>query len=98
MPATQWPSQSYQTYVVAAKSAFWFGTMLFVLGSFISFYPGAETGWFAITAAVVGFGFFVPNKRYRIVTFVIVATCLLWTFAGDQRGLEYQEWLKARQL
>jgi hypothetical protein len=99
MPATQCRSQWYRNYMVpVANTAFWFGTMLFVLGSFISFYPGAEAGWFAVTGALVGCGFFVPSKRYRIATIAIVAICLFWTFAGYQRGLEYQEWLKTRPL
>ena len=99
MPAAQGQSHGYRTYVVpVSKIAFWFGTMLFALGSFISFYPGAETGWFAFTAVFIGFGLLVPSKRYRVSTILILAICLFWTFAGYQRGLEYQEWLKTRQL
>jgi hypothetical protein len=64
----------YRIYLVpVSQIAFWFGTMLFVLGSFISFYPGAEPGWFGMSAALVGFGFFVPSKSYRIATLMIAA-------------------------
>jgi type II secretory pathway component PulF len=80
-------------WVSVSKIAFWFGTLLFVLGSLTSFYPGAEAAWFGTTAVLVGFGFFVPSRNYRIATLVIVALCLFWTYTGYVRGLEFQRWL-----
>ena len=77
--------------------AFWLNAVLFVLGTMISFYPGADAKWFATTAALVGCGFFVPNKSYRFAVAVIVAICLLSTYTGYQRGMHYQEWRKTRQ-
>ena len=83
--------------VPVSKIAFWFGVMLFVLGSIISFYPGVEARWYAITAAFVGFGLFVPAKTYRVATLLIVGVCLIGVCDGYQRGMEYQEWLRTRQ-
>jgi type II secretory pathway component PulF len=91
-------SNWYRTYVVPlSQVAFWFGAVLFLLGTLISFYPGAEAKWFAVTTSLVACGFFVPNKSYRIAAAVIVAICLFWTYTGYQRGMQYQEWLKTRQ-
>jgi hypothetical protein len=91
-PGTHYRKHWYRTYLVPlSQIACWFGMMLFVSGSFISFYPGAEASWFAITAAFVGFGLCVPSKNYRIVSIVIVAICLFWIYAGYQRGIKHQE-------
>ncbi len=77
-----------------AKLAFWLGTILFTLGHFIPFFPGTEAPWFAGTAVVVGFGFFVPSKNDRIATLLLVAACIICTNIGYRHGIEYQEWLK----
>lgn len=85
----------YQTHLTpVAKLAFWLGTILFTFGHFISFFPGTEAQWFAGTAVVVGLGFFVPSKNYRIATLLLVAACIIWTYVGYRHGIEYQEWLK----
>jgi hypothetical protein len=46
--------------------AFWFGVVLLgVLGSCVTFYPGAETGWFGVTAIFIACGFFGFIRRKR---------------------------------
>ncbi len=76
---------------IAFQFVFWLGMMLILLGSMISFFPGAETGWFIITAVLVSMGFFVSSKYYRIAALVIVAICVFWAYAGYNRGVEYRE-------
>jgi type II secretory pathway component PulF len=99
VPAFHGRTQWYRTCIVlVSQIAFWLGMILFFLGSIISFYPGSEAGWYATAAILVGFGFFVPSKGYRIAAFMIVAICLFWTFTGYNRGMEYQEWMKSRRL
>ncbi len=95
MPATDDPAQ----YVIpVSQLAFWFGSILFIVRSLISFYPGSEVSWFATTVTLVGLGLFVPSKKYPIASIVIVSICLFWAYFGYQRGMEYQEWLKTRRL
>jgi hypothetical protein len=76
--------------VIAFQFAFWLGMMLFLLGSLISFIPGAETDWFIITAGLVGMGFFVSSKYYRIAAIVTVAICVFWAYAGYSLGVEHK--------
>ena len=40
-----------------ARTAIGFAAVLGLLGQFISFYPGAELGWFGVAAAVVRSGY-----------------------------------------
>ena len=88
----------YLSYVVpVAQVAFWFGAILFVLGSFISFYPGAETNWFVISASLTAFGLLVPSRRYRVPSILIVGVCLYWAYFGYHRGIEYREKQKIQQ-
>jgi hypothetical protein len=98
LPITRSQTHWYRAYVVPmSRIAFWFGTSLFILGLFVTFYPGAEAGWFAFTSVLVGFGAFVPKKSYRFATIVIASICLFGAFAGFQRGGKYQEWLKTQR-
>jgi len=52
--------------------AFWSGVVVFLLGQFISFYPGFETTWFAVAGILCLGGLFVPRKAYRIAALVLV--------------------------
>ncbi len=74
---------------------FGLGVILGVLGSFVSFVPGSEVGWFAITAVFLASGLFVPRYSTRIVAFIFLVLCLIAVYNGYHRGLEYQELLKS---
>lgn len=80
---------------IVFQFAFWLGMMLFLLGSMISFIPGAETDWYIITAGLVGMGFFVSSKYYRIAAIFTVAICVFCAYAGYNRGVEYQHKTKS---
>ena len=87
----------YFSYVAPlSKIAFWFGVALAVLGSLITFLPGGETGWFALSAIFVACGLFAPNNTYRIIAILLLIYCVYIAFSGYHRGIEYQEWLKTR--
>ena len=73
--------------------ALWLGG----LGLFISFYPGAEAGWFGMAAGAAAIGLLSPSWRLRLVG-VVLATAFAWfAWAGYQRGLEYQQWLREQR-
>ncbi len=97
LPAKSLVVSGFRKYLVSAsKFVFWIGVMKFLLGSMISFMPGAETIWFIITAGLVSAGFFASGKYYRITALVIVAICVLWAYSGYYRGIEYQQRRKAK--
>jgi hypothetical protein len=70
--------------------ALWLGG----LGMFISFYPGAEAEWFGTAAVAAAFGLLSPKWRLRLAGFGLAATFGWFAWAGYQRGLEHQQWLR----
>jgi hypothetical protein len=74
--------------------AFWTGCVLFVLGQFITFYPGVETTWFAVSAGLCLCGFLRRSRRYNIAAFFFVATGIALSVWGYRHGQQYQAWLK----
>jgi general secretion pathway protein G len=70
--------------------AFWMGVTLFILGQVISFYPGAETGWFAVSAGLCLCGFLVPNRSYRIAALFLVIFGIAISISGYRRGEQYR--------
>jgi len=83
--------------VSVPRAFFWLGVLWFVLGTFITFVPGGEQGWFTIAGVLTAFGFFVPQRRYRIAAFVFVALSTFAAFAGHKRGIEYRQYLEHRR-
>jgi len=69
------------------------GTLMFVLGQFITFIPGAETSWFLTTAALLAFGALSRMRIWRITVVVLAILALGSAFMGHRRGIEYKEWL-----
>ena len=45
---------------------FWTAVLFALLGSVITFYPGAERGWFLVVAALAAAGLFIPKTTYRV--------------------------------
>lgn len=72
---------------------FWIGVGLFILGLGITFYPGAETNWFAAAAILCTSGFFIRKRTYRIATIFLVGISVTYCIWGYQRGKEYENWL-----
>lgn len=95
------PSGNYcwRSYIATlAVMFFWMGVVFWVLGSVISFYPGAEVEHFGLTGLLVSAGFLVPNRKYQIAAFIFLVLCMLAVYSGYHRGVEYQEWLQTRKI
>ena len=69
------------------------GTLMFVLGQFITFVPGAETSWFLTTAALLAFGALSRVRIWSRTVVVLAIVALGSAFMGHRRGIEYKEWL-----
>ena len=79
------------------RAFFWLGVLWFVLGVLIDFVPGGEQSWFTIAAVLTPFGFFVPQRRYRIAALVFVVLSTFAAFNGHKRGIEYHQFLERRR-
>jgi hypothetical protein len=66
---------------------------MFVLGQVISFYPGAETGWFAFSAVLCMGGLLVRSKAYGVAAVFLVVASIAWSVSGYRRGEQYRVWL-----
>ena len=64
-----------------------------LLGQFISFYPGAEAGWFGVAAAVALAGLLSPTRQLRLVAVVLAVLLAGFAWGGYVRGRQYREWL-----
>jgi hypothetical protein len=67
--------------------------MFGLLGQFISFYPGAEAGWFGIAAAVALAGLLSPTRQLRLVAVVLAVSLAGFAWGGYVRGQQYRDWL-----
>jgi hypothetical protein len=77
---------------------FWAAVALGALGCVISFYPGAEVGWFVAVAVLSLAGLFVPKAPYRVGGGLLLVPALFAAYRGYQRGVEYREYLSALGL
>jgi hypothetical protein len=68
--------------------------VLGLLGSIITFYPGAEAGWFGVAAAASLAGLLSPTPRLRVVAVVLAVTLAGFAWGGYVRGRQYREWLR----
>jgi hypothetical protein len=64
-----------------------------LLGLFLTFYPGAEAGWFGVAAAVSLIGLLAPSRRLRFVAVVLAILLAACACGGYVRGWQYREWL-----
>lgn len=78
---------------VGVGVALWLGG----LGLFVSFYPGAEAGWFGTAAGAAVAGLLSPSRRLRLAGVGLAVAFAWFAWLGHQRGREYQEWLRQEQ-
>jgi len=81
-----------------AKACFWMSVALGILGQFVTFYPGAELGWFALAAFLAIPGFIVLKRSFRCASLVLLVLWCAISFLGYTRGKEYEQWLKNNPL
>ena len=72
---------------------FWLGVMHALLGSIVTFVPGAECGWYIFSGVLISFGLIVPKRRYRIAAVILASLCFAGAYSGYVRGVEYRKWL-----
>ena len=88
------PATSFAVFL--AKFGFWVGVAIAVAGNAVTFVPGGEVGWFACSGVLIGMGFFVPGRAYRIAAALGCILCVLAAVSGYERDVAYEEWLRAR--
>jgi hypothetical protein len=69
-----------------ARAGVGLAAALGLLGSMMTFVPGAEVGWFGVAAAAALAGLLSPTRRLRVVA------ALAWD--GHVRGRQYRERLR----
>jgi hypothetical protein len=67
--------------------------VLGLLGQLITFYPGAEVGWFGVAAALALAGLLSPTRQLRLVAVVLAVLLAGFAWGGHVRGRRYREWL-----
>ena len=76
---------------------FWAGCVLFALGQVISFYPGAERGWFILAGLLCMSGLLIRGKVYRIAAIILVCLSAVLAIAGHRRGVDYKNWMETKK-
>ena len=76
---------------------FWAALLFALLGFVITFFPGAEFGWFLVVAALSAAGLFIPKTPYRVAAALLLILALTEAYSGHQRGVEYQQWLSTHR-
>jgi hypothetical protein len=71
--------------------------LLALLGQVISFYPGADFGWFLTVAALSASGLFLPKTPYRVAAALLLLLVLSQAYSGHRRGVEYQQRLSTHR-
>lgn len=79
---------------MVGRLGFWFGVSLVVLGSVMSFVPGAECQWYVAAGLFVALGGIVPKWQYRISAVILCSLCFYFAYAGYWRGIDYQDKLR----
>ena len=74
------------------------GVVLLLVGQIITFYPGAEEGFYTITGCLLLAGLVLPGWPYRVVSVVLIAYCIWGAVEGQRRGIKYQSFLKQKGL
>jgi hypothetical protein len=64
-----------------------------LLGQFMTFYPGAEAGWFGVAAAVALAVLLSPTRQLRLVAVVLAVLLAGFAWGGYVRGRQYRDWL-----
>ncbi len=79
-----------------ARAGVGIAAVLGLLGLFISFYPGAEAGWFGVAAALALAGLLSPNGQLRLVAVLLAVLLAGFAWGGYVRGRQYREQLSQR--
>ena len=77
--------------------SFWAGCALFALGQLITFYPGAERGWFILAGLLCMSGLLIRGKAYRIAAIILVGLSAVLATVGHRRGVDYKKWLETEK-
>ena len=75
------------------RFSFTAGVVLGLLGSVISFAPGAEVWWFLTVAVLSVSGFFIPKLMFRIAAALMLVIALAAAIDGCRRGIAYRRYL-----
>jgi hypothetical protein len=67
-----------------------------LIGQFITFYPGAEAGWFGVAAAVALAGLLSPTRQLQLVAVVLAVLLAGFAWDGYVRGRQYRDRLSQR--
>lgn len=81
-----------------ARAGVGLAAALGLLGSVITFVPGAEVGWFGVAAVVALAGFLSSTRRLRVVAMVLALALAGLAWHGYVRGRQYREWLRQRTV
>jgi hypothetical protein len=76
-----------------AQAGVGLAALLGLLGLFITFYPGAEAGWFGVAAALALAGLLCPARQFRLVAVVLALVLAGFAWGGYVRGRQYRQWL-----
>jgi hypothetical protein len=76
-----------------ARAGVGLATVFGLLGQLITFYPGAEVGWFGIAAAMALARLLSPTRQLRLVAVVLAVLLAGFAWGGYVRGRQYREWL-----
>jgi hypothetical protein len=79
--------------MLVARTGVVLAAVLGLLGQLISFYPGAEVGWFGFAAAVALTGLFSPTRRLRLVAVILAVLLAVFAWGGHVRGRQHRELL-----
>lgn len=71
---------------------FWLAALFVALGHVITFYPGAECGWFLIAAVLSVAGLFIPRVAYRATAALLLILALASAYSGYHHGVERRKW------
>jgi hypothetical protein len=73
-----------------ASIALMFALMLAVLGSVITWIPGADAGWYAMTAVIALGGVLAPERRWKLAACLVVGGLLGCAVYEYDRGVKYR--------
>jgi hypothetical protein len=77
-----------------ARAGVGLAAVLGLLGSVMTFVPGAEVGWFGVAATAALAGLLSPTRRLRVVAVVLAVALAGLAWDGYVRGRQYREWLR----
>lgn len=90
------PIELLTARIRVARAGVGLAAVLGLLGLLITFYPGAEVGWFGVAAALALAGLLSPTRRLRFVALALAVVLAGFAWGGHVRGRQYREWLSQR--